>query len=762
MTMYESQAEIDAFFDELIQFRPVRILGAGSFGVAILVYDEVEQNRKVFKLPRDQVTTDALLLEGNNLRRLEELYHPNIIRLYQLGKVRLHWSGEQQDRYYLNMAYGGTSLRHQLGDLHADLDENGNAIYSGSGRRLSVEDAVRIAVDVCDGLEAAHGFRGAPVRMLHRDISPDNILVDEESGVARLSDFGLSRVIDRSTALVSFGGKLLYMSPECARGQASVQSDVYSLGIVLYEMLTGQLPFSGFHARLEGSPRPPRSWFADIPEELNTITMRCLENDLDKRYKSAGELLRELRHVAASLQPIPQRYTKLGSLETAQWLCEDAETGERVAVRIACTTASLVEFAHQCNRLEELNDDRLEIPLRHFQNEQFIGIVSRPPRGRALADFLRPGGCRSLDEIAAICNALAGACEVLEPLHQHDACHGLLSPSCIAIETRGVRLYDLGTNPILRARRIAGSSPESMAYLDKALPYMSPQLIAATRDPSAADDVYSLGAILFNLLSGRAPLDDDERRQLLAGATVVEPGHNLRARNRLVPPALAILVAKSLYFNPQDRFQNAKEFGAALGKIRLLDDCIAAMIQDALEKGRQGGPSDRLDACQILEEALGIAPGNVHVHRARGELYLLDGAYRYAVEEFEKVSRILPSHGVFDLLGQSYARWNKPEQAIDAYQKAIHHEENMATMDRLARELRKAGRADEAAEMMRRSIDREADPSLKERRRLILRSWESGESSVPQEESDEPDGPTDLAKTPPHHWRKHDPKPNAE
>src|SRR5207248_10448744 len=113
--MYETQAELDAFFACLFQFHPVRKLGEGAFGIAILVFDDVEQIYKVFKLPRDRRTNDALLEEGANLRKLSELLHPNIIRLYQYGKVRMEWGGQVEDRYYINMAFGGSSLRAQLG-----------------------------------------------------------------------------------------------------------------------------------------------------------------------------------------------------------------------------------------------------------------------------------------------------------------------------------------------------------------------------------------------------------------------------------------------------------------------------------------------------------------------------------------------------------------------------------------------------------------------------------------------------------------------
>jgi serine/threonine protein kinase len=745
--MYETQTEIDAFFKCLVQFRPVKQLGKGGFGLALLVYDEVEEAQKVFKLPRDQETTNALIQEGANLRKLEELYHPNIIRLYQLGKVRLTWNDEVQDRYYLNMAYGGTSLRAKLGSLRIESDANGNPVCSGSGRRLPIEVAVRIACDACGGLEAAHGFRGAAIRMLHRDISPDNILIDDETGNARLSDFGLSRVIDRSSAVVSFGGKLPYMALECFRGAACMQSDIYSMGIVLYEMVTGDLPFPTYQDRLDRPARPPRDIDPDIPSQLNDVILHCLENDLKSRYQNAAELLIELRRIQAMLNPIPPRYTSLATLSDGRRLCDDADTGECVAIRLVCTDAPLAEFAHQCSRLEEMGSENIEIPLRHFHNEQFIGIVSRPPRSEELRHRFGKQGATTLDQIRDLCDVAARVCDILQELHNVGLCHGLLNCSSITEDSRGGRLHDLGATPVLRARRVIGKTAESLRGFEAALPFMSPQLLMATRDPIPADDVYSLGCILLFFLTGMEALDEDERVRLIAGGTVIEPNHNARAHNRLIPPNLAATVAKAMYFNPIDRFQKAAEFSVALREIRWPEDSVHGLIEDALAMFSEGGsPKELLEASSYLDQALSVAPGSLDAHAARGKLYFRDGSYRYAVEEFEKVSRVCASHTIFDLLGQSYSKWGQDSRAIEAYRKALEVNEDPGTLDRLGRCLNKAGRHTEAQLVMKRALEVEPDESIRERRRLLLQSWKQGASTPAEKDDDVEDQNTNIQK----------------
>jgi serine/threonine protein kinase len=772
--MYETQAELDEFFKCLFQFRPVRKLGEGGFGTAILVFDEVEQVQKVFKLPKDQHTTEALLQEGANLRKLSELLHPNIIRLHQYGKVCMEWNDVKEERYYLNMAFGGTSLRAKLGPLRIELDADGNAMYFGSGRRLALDESLRIAIDVCMGLEAAHGFRGAPVRMLHRDIKPDNILIDDETGVARLTDFGISRIIDRSSALVSFAGTLLYMAPECFKGKAGVQSDIYSLGMVIYEMVTGQLPFRNFVERVESPPRNPQEIVPDLPPELAAICSRTLDNDLEVRYSSASELLADLRKVSAKLNPLPARYTKLGELEDGRLLCEDGESGERVAVRLLTNPATLGELA-QCSQLETQAFSGIQIPLRHFRNEQILGIVSRLPHGDNLVDRFGRGALKQVEGLALLCQTAAAVCDVLSAVHGAGICHGFLSPFAITLVGQASSLpqsaaeaaswkpapqptaaaagwkpapqpvlHELGNSQILRARRLAGAPPDSLDGLEPQLAYMSPQMLAGTHDPGPQDDIFSLGAILYALLVGRPPLGEQDRARAIRREPVAEGPYNPRELNPLVPLRLAALVVKAIQWNPHDRYGSAADMAVALRACKWPDDAIDALIDDALKTYQPGGSNAELiRACQLIDRVLWLAPGNARAHFARGVIYFRNGSFNYAIEELGKAARIAPDRDVFDLLGQSHERWITPRdvvaaarkyhEAVAAYRKALEFGEDPLVLDHLARALHALGQHAEAQQRMRRSLELESDESIRERRRFTLNRWsaEAGRKAAP-------------------------------
>jgi len=202
------------------------------------------------------------------------LRHPNIVDVYDVG--------QDGDVHYIVMEYVPGS------DLKALLMRNGP---------LPIEQAVSIAEAVASGLEAAHR-----VGMIHRDVKPQNIIVGD-GGQVKITDFGIAKS-KLSTATTETGvtfGTADYISPEQARGQAaSPQSDIYSLGITLYEMLTGRLPFTGDSSiavamqHVSAEPPPPRMYNPRIPVQLEALVLRALSKDPADRPASAREFARLL------------------------------------------------------------------------------------------------------------------------------------------------------------------------------------------------------------------------------------------------------------------------------------------------------------------------------------------------------------------------------------------------------------------------------------------------------------------------------------
>jgi serine/threonine protein kinase len=223
------------------------------------------------------------------------LTHPNIVQISDLGKI--------EKSYYIAMEYvHGRDLRSILRRA------------KDRGLRLPLDLTVLIVSKVCSALEFAHrkkDERGRPMLIVHRDISPQNILISFE-GEVKLTDFGIAKAATKAriSDAGALRGKLLYMSPEQAWGKPmDRRSDVFSLGIVFYEMVTDQKPFLGssemsiLEMVRECRVAPPSDVNPRIPERLEKVVMTALERDPDHRYQDAAEMYRELDRVLHERQP---------------------------------------------------------------------------------------------------------------------------------------------------------------------------------------------------------------------------------------------------------------------------------------------------------------------------------------------------------------------------------------------------------------------------------------------------------------------------
>ena len=238
---------------------------------------------------RDQKFIQMFLDEA---RLAAQLSHPNIVQIYELGR--------EQGSYYIAMEFIS-------GEALIDLLQLG----TGMQVRIPYHYAARIVASVCAGLDYAHSFKGPEgdaLGLVHRDISPDNILVSE-NGAVKTIDFGIAKANTNRTKTQSGAvkGKFCYMSPEQVMGDPlDGRSDVFSLGIVLYELVTGQRPFGDdaglmtVSAIVNEEPNPPSQLDPDIPAELERIIVKALDKDRDSRYQRARDMQRDLDSFVAS------------------------------------------------------------------------------------------------------------------------------------------------------------------------------------------------------------------------------------------------------------------------------------------------------------------------------------------------------------------------------------------------------------------------------------------------------------------------------
>jgi formylglycine-generating enzyme required for sulfatase activity/cephalosporin-C deacetylase-like acetyl esterase/predicted Ser/Thr protein kinase len=261
------------------RYQVIEELGRGGMGRVYRVLDKKVGEEVALKLIKPEIAADekTILRFRNELRTARNIGHPNVTRMYDLG--------EDEGAHYITMEY----VRGE--DLKSFIRRSG---------RLTVDKAVTIAGQVAEGLAEAHR-QG----VVHRDLKPQNIMIDRD-GNARIMDFGIARSV--KSGGTTGGGVMIgtpeYMSPEQVEGKTVDQrSDLYSLGIILYEMLTGRVPFKGdsvlsvaMKQKSEPPPDPQRQNL-QIPDSLSRLILKCLKKEATERYQTAEDLVAGLKAV---------------------------------------------------------------------------------------------------------------------------------------------------------------------------------------------------------------------------------------------------------------------------------------------------------------------------------------------------------------------------------------------------------------------------------------------------------------------------------
>jgi serine/threonine protein kinase/tetratricopeptide (TPR) repeat protein len=259
-------------------YKVVRKLGEGGMGEVYLAQDTKLDRQVALKFLCEQFASDRSFKARfkREARAAAALNHPNIITIHEVA--------EHEDRPFIAMEFvEGQSLKELI-----------------AGKDLSIDKVTDLGIQISQGLAKAH-----QAGIVHRDVKPQNILIDKD-GRARICDFGLAK-LKREVMLTKTGttvGTVSYMSPEQGQGkEVDQRSDIFSLGVVLYEMVTGQLPFKGEHEAaivysiVNEAAEPLARYKADVPEELQRIVDKALRKDPQTRYQSAADMVADLKEV---------------------------------------------------------------------------------------------------------------------------------------------------------------------------------------------------------------------------------------------------------------------------------------------------------------------------------------------------------------------------------------------------------------------------------------------------------------------------------
>ena len=256
------------------RYKYIERIGRGAFGTVLLMEDTVVDERLVLKFLNPSIANDEEMMQRfvHELRYSRKITHPNVIRIYDFLHIR--------GNYAISMEYFPS---HTLGGEVSD------------GKPLALRRAVRLGMDVAKGMSVAHA-----VGIVHRDLKPANVLINDE-GVLKVVDFGVAAAQHQGdTQLTKTGyviGSPKYMAPEQILGKkVDERADIYSLGVILYEMMTGTPPYhrgdhmSVMYQHVQGRARPPIELNPALPQGISDLIMKCMSVDKEKRFASMDEV----------------------------------------------------------------------------------------------------------------------------------------------------------------------------------------------------------------------------------------------------------------------------------------------------------------------------------------------------------------------------------------------------------------------------------------------------------------------------------------
>ncbi|MDH4270515.1 MAG: protein kinase [Candidatus Aminicenantes bacterium] len=641
------------------RYKIVEELGGGGMGKVFRAHDTKVGEEIAIKLIKPEIAADRATIERfkNELKIARKVVHKSVGRVYDLN--------EDRGTFYITMEY----VRGD--DLKAFIRSSG---------QMAVGTSLRVARQVAEGLAEAH-----ELGIVHRDLKPSNIMIDRQ-GNARIMDFGIARL---AGAKGITGGNVMigtpeYMSPEQVEGkEAGAASDIYSLGIVLFEMLTGRLPFEGETPlsiavkQKSEAPPDPRTLNPEIPEGLNRVIRKCLEKSKEKRYRTAAEFLADLAGVEKSLpttpHPLPVR-KPLTSKEITVRL-----PSKKVWIPVAAVLVALLAFA-VWQFIPEGEGAKRTIAVIGFKNQT----------GEADLDYLREaiphllitslGESKRLKVTSwermkdLLRNTGRDAAAIFDEEAGFDACRRegieaiILGSFVKAGETfaTDVQVLDASSKHILKSASAKGDGVDSIlkSQIDEisrtirrgiALPPLkietpARKIIDLTTSSMEAYNYY---------LQAQEAYDNffyAESRKYAEQAVAVDPAF-----------AIAYFVlsqaAGQLYDYParNDALEKAKTFSAnATEKERLV---IEARYANIIER-------DRLKRIRLLEELVEKYPEDKQAHSELGMVYSGYGHIQEAVSEFEKAIAIDPRFGyAVNQVGYEYARMGDFAKAVQSFER---------------------------------------------------------------------------------------------
>ena len=628
------------------RYRIESLLGEGGMGAVYKAYDTELGRTVALKLVRPELATSPQTMQRfkQELLLASKISHKNILRIHDLGDA----GGVK----FITMALvEGTDL--------AGVIEKGG--------RLPFDRALKFTRQLCSALEAAHNEG-----VVHRDLKPQNILIDQSDNIY-VSDFGLAKSLESEATMMTRTGQILgtprYMSPEQVEARdVDHRADIYSMGLIVYEMFTADIPFRGesamqlMYQRVTAAPQDPRTIFPEMPDYLATIILKCLERDPAKRYQTAREVLDALdAHNAPALSPsattttttttttsTPEAGPKPGSATisieipkpTGRWGMALAGVALAVALVFAIpTTRHLI--------LGPPKDAAVSTQPTHY-----IAVLPVNFQGDEALSYIGDG---VVDTLAA---KLAG-------LKNMYVATGKIVDTAAKQKDDAQIAKMLGVTLLVRTTvQVSGEQVSVIVSLDK-VGKDGGNLLKRQKDGSR-QNLITLENDAFNVLVGGLQINQTKEELARTGARPTDSSDAydayLRGRNllRVKRDAESLKSALALF---DTAIQRDPRFSLALtGRA---DACL--FMYDAT---KDSSWTDKALTAALAAD--GINDSLPEVHTSLGSIYAATGKSQDAIAELKRALDLVPaSDDCMRRLGVAYAAAGDQQKAIDEYRQAI-------------------------------------------------------------------------------------------
>jgi len=557
------------------EYQILEVIGKGGMGAvyrARHIYLDEDRALKMIqgRLAGDSDFVDRFIREAKILTRLR---HPNLVQLHEFGTLR-------EDTFFMVMEMiVGESVAQRMDRL----------------QNIPVPDAIRIALDVARGLSSAHQ-KG----VVHRDISPGNIILCKDvdgSDFTKVIDFGIAKpnadAITRHFTLTNhFIGKPEYCSPEqCGTlkdGEViDARSDIYSLGVTLYYMIAGRLPFHSrtpygyLQKHINESPRPLSQVVSfPIPESLDRLILKALAKQRENRQASMEELIRDLHKCAAPgsrkrstspdtgpvslTEPQPgevfaRRYlieTNLGAGSTGTvYKAKDELLKIPIALKIITENIARDEGVIERFRREAILARRVTHPnmCRIFDVGEYHGfhyVSMEYIEGESLGDILKTRG--SMNPVSGL-PLIVQVLTALHEAHKAGVIHRGLRPRSILIDRhQKAFILDFGMSISQDVRRVTNTGS-----LVGTPHYMAPEQFKG-KNIDHRSDLYAVGVIMYEMFTGSLPFDAETPVDMILAHMNLSPSRPSEVVPDF-PPEIERIIMKALQKEPKDRYQSARE-----------------------------------------------------------------------------------------------------------------------------------------------------------------------------------------------------------